>query len=47
MHTRSTIADGLKLWVGSQSHKRGYLCATNSNRRAHGFGVACGHVSKY
>ena len=28
----------------SQSHKCGCLCATNSDRRFHGFGVACGHM---
>ena len=33
--TRSTTADDLKLWVGSQSHKHGCLCSTNSDRRVH------------
>ena len=47
LHTRSYIADDLKLWVGSQSHKRGCLCSTNSDRWVRGFGAACGHMSKY
>ena len=33
--------------MGSQSHKCWYLCATNSYKRVHGFGVACSQVSKY
>ena len=32
--------------MGSQSHKLECLCATNSDRKVHGFGAACGHVSK-
>ena len=45
--TRLYIADGLNPWVGSQSHKRGCLCSTNSDRRVYGFRAACGHMSKY
>ena len=47
MHTRSYIADNLKFWVGSQSHKRECLCSENSDRIVCGFGAICGHVSKY
>ena len=45
--TISYIVDDLKFWVGSQSHKYGCLCATNSDRRVRGFGATCGHMSKY
>ena len=45
--TRSYIANDLKLWVGSQSHKGGCLCSTNSNRKVRRFGTACGCVYKY
>ena len=43
----SYIADDLKFWVGSQNHKQGCLCVTNSDGRVHGFKAACGLVSKY
>ena len=33
--------------MGSQSHKRGCLYATNLDRSVWGFGATCGHVSKY
>ena len=33
--------------MGSQSHKHGCLCATNSDRRVYEFKAACGRVSKY
>ena len=45
--TRSTTADDLNLWVRSQSHKWECLSSTNSDKRAYGFGAACGHMSKY
>ena len=45
--TRSYIADDLKLWVGSKSHKHKCLCSSNLDRRVHEFKAACGHVSKY
>ena len=44
---RSCIADDLKFWVESQSQKQGCLCATNSDRRVHGFRAACDLMSKY
>ena len=45
--TRSYIANDLKLWVGSQSHKYKCLCSTNLDRRVCEFEATCGHVSKY
>ena len=45
--TRSYIANDLKFYVGSQSHKRGCLCAIDSNKRVCQVGAACDCVSKF
>ena len=45
--TRSYIADNLKVWVGSQSHKLPVCVQQIQDIRVRGVGVACGCVSMF